>query len=131
MREQREHSLEFRLDIVKRLLAGESGMALSQQYGVARSLVYRWRDTYREEGEAGLNRPIGRPAGKARRGATSQAGGSSAREQKLRGRIAELERKVGQQAVAIDFFRGVFKHLEELPKAKRRGGAASTRRSDA
>ena len=43
--------------------------------------------------------------------------------------IADLERKVGRQAVEIDFFKGVFKRLEELPKTKRHGGEASTRRS--
>jgi hypothetical protein len=51
-------------------------------------------------------------------------------EEQLRRKVAELERKVGQQAVEIDFFKRVFKRLDELPKAKRVGGDASTAKSD-
>jgi transposase len=130
MGEVREHSVEFRVDIAKRMLAGESAKALSREYGLARSMMYRWRDTYRKQGAIGLERPPGRPPGKAGP-ASAAAKRDDATEQQLRQCIAELERKVGRQAIEIDFFKGVFKRLEELPKAKRRGGDASTRRSDA
>jgi transposase len=113
------------------MLAGESVMGLAGQYGLARSMMYRWRDAYRLEGAAGLARTPGRIPGRAAKPRPSAGAGPKASgvEQRLRQKVAELERKVGQQAVEIDFFKGVFKRLEELPKAKRRGGDASTPRS--
>lgn len=119
-RELRRHSPEFRAEVAERMLAGECVAALSRLYDLPRSMMHRWRDAYRWEGVAGLSRPTGRPRGAARRQGTT--------EKALRQRIAELERKVGQQAVEIDFFKAVFKRVEGLPKASRRGGTASARR---
>ena len=128
------HSPEFRIEIAERMLAGEKVTALSVQHGLPRSMMYRWRNAYRKEGSAALSRPVGRPSGSLPPVAPSltPAGDGEDRgskEKKLRKTIAELERKVGRQAVEIDFFKGVFKRLEELPKASRHGGKASTRRS--
>jgi transposase-like protein len=138
MASKRKHSPEFRVSIVKRMLAGENISALSAEHGLPRSMMYRWRDTYRKYGAEGLERPgASTPASKpakrvAPRPPSAQSPPSNmSDEERLRGRIAELERKVGRQAEEIDFFKGVFKRLDELPKAKRRGGEASTRRSDA
>jgi len=116
MAKQRQHSPEFRVQIVERMLAGENVMALAKQHGLARSMMYRWRDAYRRQGAGGIDKPPGPPA-------------EGDRERKLRERIGELERTIGRQAVEIDFFKGVFKRLRESPKAQRRGGEASTRRS--
>ena len=44
-------------------------------------------------------------------------------------RVAELERTIGRQSVQIDFFKGVFRRLEEVPKTSATGGKASTRKS--
>ena len=54
---------EYRIGVVKRILAGDSTSSLSQELAIKRSVLYRWRDAYRKEGEAGLNRPTGRPPG--------------------------------------------------------------------
>jgi transposase len=113
---------EFKVEIAERMVAGENIVGLSKRYGLARSMMYRWRDKYRKEGAAGLTRAVGR--------GREPAAATEDHEQRLRRRIAELERKVGQQAVEIDFFKGVFKRLEEQPKASRPGGAVSTRKSD-
>jgi hypothetical protein len=46
--------------------------------------------------------------------------------------IAELERKVGRQALLIDFFQRAFKRVEELrPDNHKPGAKASTGRSGA
>jgi transposase-like protein len=90
-------------------------------------MMYRWRDAYRRGGPEGLQRPIGRPPGSASKPATVA---NRSTEQQLRQRVAELERTIGRQSVEIDFFKGVFRRLEAQPKAPRRGGAASIRRSD-
>ncbi len=120
----RRHSREFRIEIAQRMLAGESATTLSRHYQLPRSTMYRWRDAYRRYGPEGLARATGRPRGAA----SGLAGGST--EEYLRQRIGELERKIGQQSVEIDFFKGVFKRVEDLPKAQRLGGGTSTRRSD-
>jgi transposase-like protein len=124
-RKPRRHSREFRIEIAQRMLAGESVSALSQRHQLTRSLMYRWRDAYRKYGPEGLARPTGRPPGLA----SARAAGCST-EDHLRQRISELERKIGQQSVEIDFFKGVFKRVEELPKTTRSGGGTSTRRSN-
>jgi len=79
--------------VAERLVKGESVSALHDELGIRRGVLYRWRDVYRKEGAAGL-RLTGRPTGvegAPRDGNTLE----SAR------RIAELERKIGQQALAI------------------------------
>jgi len=45
-RRNRFHRPEFRVEIVERMQAGENLAALASQYGLARSMMYRWRDTY-------------------------------------------------------------------------------------
>jgi len=124
-KKHRRHPTKFRVEIAERMLAGENVMALGKQYGLARSMMYRWRDAYRKKGANGLTGQIGQ-----RSRSSGSPGPSQNQEERLRQRIAELERKVGQQTIEIDFFRGVFKRLEEQPKAKSTGGAVSTRRSD-
>ena len=137
---KRVHSPEFRVESAEKMLAGGNVSALAEEFDLPRSMMYRWRDTYRSDGPAGLERPRGRPPGIGKppkpqspgstRGSVSKAPGSSdGAAEALRARIAELERKVGQQAVEIDFFKRVFRRLEELPKAPKRGGDASTRKS--
>lgn len=127
MGQGRRHSHEFRVEIAQRMLGGECVKALSEQYGLPRSMMYRWRDAYRKGGPEGLQRPIGRPPGSTSKPTTVT---KNSTEENLRRRIAELERTIGRQSVEVDFFRGVFKRLEAQPRAPRRGGAASTRRSD-
>jgi transposase len=125
----RRHSAEFRIEIAQRMLAGESVMALSRRFGLARSMMYRWRAAYREKGVPGLSRPVGRSPGASAVAQAPSAQRGAKVEEQLRRKVAELERKVGQQAVEIDFFKEVFKRLDELPKAPRRGGDASTAKS--
>ena len=61
----RRHSHEFRVEIAQRMLNGECVKALSEQYGLPRSMMYRWREAYRKSGPEGLQRPMGRPPGSA------------------------------------------------------------------
>jgi hypothetical protein len=67
---------------------------LHQEFQIKRSVLYRWRDAYRKEGAAGLQRPTGRPPGTPNPPRVT----ASAEEAAAR-RIAELERKIGQQAL--------------------------------
>jgi transposase-like protein len=118
-------SAEFRVQVAQRILQGESVSKLHHELDIKRSMLYRWRDTYRKEGAAGLARPIGRPPGVR----PAPKPGASA-EEALRQQIAALERKIGQQAVQLDFFKRAFKRVKESSQASGSAGAtASTRRS--
>jgi len=47
-RKPRSYSMEFRLEAVTRLLAGESSRGLSRRLDVRTSVLYRWLDKYRQ-----------------------------------------------------------------------------------
>ncbi len=87
-------------------------------------MLYRWRDAYRKEGRSGLARAKGRPAGTPNP-AMPQPGTSA--EETAKRQIAVLERKVGQQAVQLDFFKRAFKRVKESnQKSASAGATAST-----
>ena len=54
---------EFKLAVVQRFLAGETKIALAQEFALSSpQLIARWLRVYRAEGEEGLRpKPIGRP----------------------------------------------------------------------
>ena len=125
MAKQRVFSGEFKERAARRMLAGESVSALHHELQIKRSVLYRWRDAYRKEGVAGLQRAQGRPPGVPNPPRpVGEPGAVAAR------RIAELERKIGQQALDLDFFRRAFKRVKELRrKPAELGATASTPRS--
>jgi transposase-like protein len=119
----RNFTAEFKASVVQRMLAGESVSGLSREVKVKRQILNRWRNAYRKEGLEGLGRPRGRPRGPSRgnRPASPPAGEE---------RIRALERKVGQQALVIDFLQRAFKRVQESrPPSKAAGGPASMERS--
>jgi len=104
----------FKLDAVRRLEAGESGSALALELGVKRTLLYRWRDAVRVGGELALRDKLGRPR-KAEAVAMARARGPAAKAGDLaaaRRQVAELERKVGQQQLDLDFFKQALRRFE-------------------
>jgi transposase-like protein len=124
----RVFSREFKLSVAQRIAAGESVSALHHEFGIKRSVLYRWRDAYLREGAAGLNRTPGRPPGTPNR--PGRVPPSKAPADPAAAKLAELERKVGQQALQIDFLRGAFKRVKELrQKNTGSGGTASTEKS--
>lgn len=124
---KRTFSSEFRVQVAQRIQQGESVSKLHRELQIKRSILYRWRDAFRKEGSAGLARSVGRPPG-IPNPATPKPGLST--EDALRQQIAALERKVGQQAVQLDFFRRAFKRVKESGQPSGSTGAtASTRRS--
>jgi transposase-like protein len=118
---------EFKESVAQRILNGESVSALHQEFQIKRSVLYRWRDAYRKEGALGLQRPLGRPPGIPN---PPRPVGSP--EEAAARRVAELERKIGQQALDIDFLRRAFKRVKESRRNNIGAGAkASTERSEA
>lgn len=125
-------SREFKLEAVRRILAGERIRALSQELNVLRKDLYVWRDLFRSGGAEAL-RPIGRPrkgdgalaAGVRERAREAAAGDIAAPE-----RVAELERKIGQQQIELDFFRQALRQVAaDRAAASGRGAKASSRSS--
>ena len=58
---RRSFSREFKLAVIERLEAGESGSALALEVGVKRTIIYRWRDAWRVGGALALRSKRGRP----------------------------------------------------------------------
>ncbi len=119
----RVFSAEFRIAVAQRIAGGEAISALSSEFQIKRSVPYRWRDAYRKLGEEGLKRTAGRPPGSA----SGQPALPATALERAQRRIAELERKVGQQQMENDFLRRAFKRVEELRRDS--GATASTPKS--
>jgi transposase len=114
-RKARVHTPEFKLRVVRRMMAGEVVAKLSREVKVKREMLYRWRDAYRKQGKTGLERPRGRPRRQLKENpSTAEA------------RIHELERKVGQQALVIDFLQRACKRVKALRQASKESGATAS-----
>ena len=125
MKKYRVFSPEVRIGIAQRIANGESVTKLQNEFQIKRSVLYRWRNAYRESGVAGLQNKNGRPPG-----TSSPVKPISSEAEQLRHQISELERKIGQQAMHLDFFKRAFRRVKESGQPN--GGAgvtASTRRS--
>ena len=113
-RTRRRFSRTFKLDIIERMSSGENVSALSREFGIKREILYRWRDAYRRGGEVALRSKPG-PLTKAEAAELSLAQGAMVEVNNLaaaRAKIAELERKIGQQQLDVDFFREALRRIE-------------------
>lgn len=127
----RTFSRDFKLEAVRRLLAGERIMALSRELDVLRKDLYAWRKLFRAGGAEAL-RPLGRPrkidsgvpASVQQRAREVAAVDIAAPE-----RIAELERKIGQQQVELDFFRQALRQVREARRPNTGAGVTGSTRS--
>ena len=130
-KEARSFSRAFKLEVVRRMEAGENISALSRDVGVKRTILYRWRDAFRLGGEAAL-RLRGRPS-KADAAVMRLARGVAGKADDLaeaRWQIDQLQRKVGQQQLDLDFFKAALRRIEaSRPPSDRPGATASSRTS--
>jgi transposase len=118
-KERRQFTREFKLMAISRFEVAPNALELAKELGVRRELLYKWRAKYAGGGEAAL-RTSGRPR------PVELVPEAQAAEQ----RIAELERKLGQQELLLDFFRGALRRIEGSRRASEAPGAtASSRRS--
>jgi len=90
---RRTYSREFKLAAVRRLEAGVSIAAVARGLEANPNVLHRWRREFRQA--PGIAFP-----GRGQRRWSE-------------GKIAELERKVGQQAMEIDFLKGCLQSIEE------------------
>jgi transposase len=92
---KRTHSREFKLDIVRQIATGQKRPAqVCREYGLAESVLSRWRKEYQERGEAAFQ--------------PGQAEGSTSQEQ----RILELEQFCGQLALENQVLKKTLQRLE-------------------
>jgi transposase len=118
---------EFKLRAVARMNEAANITALAKELGVERKLLYIWRDKFRSGG-AGALHPIGRPLNVVRFFEETSASPSPAAADTGQRRIEELERKIGQQQLELDFFRAALRQVrEQRPKKGEPGGTASSR----
>jgi transposase len=109
---------EYKLMVVRRMLAGENVTASAREVRVPRKYLYVWRDRFRS-GSAEALRGGGRPrktevttVGACDKSAEAMPDVPAAEIEIARRRIAELERKIGQQQVELDFFRQALRQLK-------------------
>lgn len=111
---------------LSRLETAGNVRALARELGVRRELLHKWRKLY-EAGGAEALRTTGRPRPAPEPGSAPEL---ARRAPSSEQRIAELERKLGQQAVEIDFLEGALRRIKAsgLPKGGP-GATPSSRRS--
>ena len=90
---RRTYTKEFKLAAVQRLEQGVSLGEVARALEVNPNVLHRWR------------REIRQGPGNAFPG--------NGKQRWSEGRIAELERKIGQQALEIDFLKGCLQRIEE------------------
>ena len=90
---RRQLTQEFKLAAVRRLEQGISIGEVARGLEVNPNVLHRWRREFRQ--------------------GPGNAFPGHGKQRWSEGRVAELERKVGQQALEIDFLKGCLKHIEE------------------
>jgi hypothetical protein len=126
----RVFSRRYKLAAINRMLAGENVSALARELSLRRKLLYEWRDALRGGGPEALRSP-GRPrktvVASGGKPVASESAAASTELAAARQRIAELERKVGQQQLDLDFFKRALRQVgTSRQPSNRHGVPAST-----
>jgi len=117
-RKRSELTVEFKRAAVALMASGVKISALARELGVSRQRLYEWREAA-QAGDELLRRP-GRPKRTVTPPAeTNDLAGAQRR-------IAELERRLGQQQLELDFFKQALRQVEALRQPKQRLGATAS-----
>jgi transposase len=128
MKPVRVYAVELKRTAVRRVLAGEAVHAVAKELGVDRQRLYRWLERAHLNGLESLRAP-GRPRKSEGRILTPRGGGPSGKGHVAQRRIDELERKVAQQELDLDFFRQALRHVKVRQAAAKLGALPSTKSS--
>jgi transposase len=110
MKSKRKFSREFKQTAIRQMAGGKSAAEVARALEVHPSDLYRWRRELNEHG--------------------AQAFTGAGRKRAEDDHTAELERKVGRQALEIDFLKRALQHVEEQRLLRAlSNGAPSTSRS--
>lgn len=111
----RKYPPEVRQRALERMKACDNISELARELGIRRKWLYKWSE--QERNAAGsISTPA---ASQAESGDGSEAPGQEAR---LRKEVQQLQSKVAQQSLEIDFFKGALQRIEQ----RRRNRAATT-----
>ena len=118
---------EVKRAAVKRVAAGEPVSKVASDLKIDRRRLYEWQEQARRGGLEALRGP-GRPRrspldGRPLRSALLHEGEAARR------RIAELERKVGEQQADLDFFLQALRHVKARQQADAKPGALRSTKS--
>ena len=109
---RRQITQEFKMAAVRRLEQGISIGEVARGLEVNPNVLHRWRREFRQ--------------------GPGNAFPGHGKQRWSEGRVAELERKVGQQALEIDFLKGCLQRIDEQRKLQALAGKTlSTSRSKA
>src|SRR5258708_24461706 len=112
------YDFDFKVEALRRMMNGENVTELARELGLRRTRIYAWREVVRVGGVEGL-----------RRGGLAWQGEEPALPEKpddlagARRRVGELERKIGQQQLELDFFRQALRRGGAAPPGQGRSGA--------
>ena len=90
---RRQFTKDFKLAAIQRLERGVSISEVARALEVNPNVLHRWRREFRQ--------------------APGNSFPGNGKPRWSEGRIAELERKIGQQALEIDFLKGCLQRIEE------------------
>jgi transposase len=90
---RRKFTREFKLEAIERLESGASVAAVARALEVSPALLQRWRQEFRE--------------------APGVAFAGAGQRRRDPDRVAQLERKIGQQTLEIDFLKGCLQRIEQ------------------
>jgi transposase len=120
-------SREFKLAAIARMETAPSIGGLAAELGIRREMLLKWRRAHETGGAAALCLP-GQRSGTPLMAPPVVPRAPADELTAARQRIAELERKVGQQQLDLDFFRAALRHIEGQPQPTSGPvGKASTR----
>jgi len=129
MRKHRHFTEDQKRSAVGRVASGETVSTVARSIGVDRRRLYEWYHKYQEGGAEALRRP-GRPRKEEALSARARSWQGEPDEAKAaRRQIAELQRKVGEQEIDLDFFRRALRHIEETRRATATPGSAASIKS--
>jgi transposase len=117
-KDRKDLTVEFKRAAVALMVPGVKISALARELGVNRQRLYDWRDAM-QSGDEQLRRP-GRPKRTVLPPAQAD---DLAGAQK---RVAELERRLGQQQLELDFFKEALRRVEALRRPSNRPGATAS-----
>jgi transposase len=117
-KKRKDLTVEFKRAAVALMVPGVKISALARELGVSRQRLYDWRNAM-QAGDEQLRRP-GRP--KRTVLPPAQANDLVGAQK----RVAELERRLGQQQLELDFFKEALRRVEALRRPNGSGATAST-----
>jgi transposase len=110
---RQQYSRELKIACMREMDSGKSMAEIARQYQLSPKRLETWKAEWRAKGELAFPGKGARPQPRL-----------------VAERIAELERKIGQQAMEIDFLKKVLQRFKERPlPLANNGGSTSTSRS--